>query len=259
MFFSWFNIANIKLLFLNIVIFCIPMLVMGQTFEENSSTEKSESSFRITVSTQLLMQRSPEVKTNTSGFPNKEELFYQNPAFGVNLDWQKWSFVALSSRITYYSSSASHFEDRSGAMIGFPGLYDDNYDFSMFLIEPGLKISIPFKNLEMFWSGGPTFGLGSLKVETKVTPVQYENGEPILRHEDISTINNKDNRRGIGFYFSTGISFPLSSSFRLQGEIGYRKLNLGEFEVHTGTFRFNELNYQLDSFIPSLGITYMIN
>lgn len=258
MFFSWFSMTGIKLFFWNIVIVCIPMLVVGQTIEENPSTEDLESSLRVTVSTQLLMQRSPQIETNTSGFSNEEELFYQNPAFGINLDWYKWSFVALSSRITYYSGSASHFEDRSSAIIGFPGLYNDNYDFRLFLIEPGLKISIPFKKVEVFWSGGSTFGFGSVKVETQTTPVRYENGEPIPRHEDTNTINNEENRRGIGFYFSTGISFPLSSSIRLQGEIGYRKLNLGEFEVNTGPFRLSELNYQLDSFTPSLGITYMI-
>jgi hypothetical protein len=258
MLFSCFSMIDIKLLVGTIVIVCTPMLGMGQAVEGNSSSEDLRSSFRVTVSTQLLMQRSTEIQSNTSGFSNQEELFYQNPVFGMSLDWYGWPYVALSPGISYYNGSATHFEDRSGAMIGFPGLYDDNYDFRLFLLEPGLKLSLPFKHAEVFWNGGPTIGFGSVKVETQVTPVRYENGEAIPRHEDTNTINNEENRRGIGFYFSTGISLPLSSSFRLQGEIGYRSLNLGDLEINTGSFRFSELNYQLDSFTPGLGITYMI-
>jgi len=257
MMFSCFYSTSVKNLLLASVIVCIPTFGMGQAIENNYSTEL-ESSLRLTVSTQFLMQRPSETQSNTFRFSNQEEMFYQNPVFGISLDWYKWSFIALSPSISYYSGSASHFEDRSGAMIGFPGLYDDNYDFRLFLVEPGLKLSIPFKNVEVFWSGGPTIGFGSLNVETQVTPVRYDNGEAIPRHEDTNTINNEENRRGIGFYLSTGISFPLSSSFRLQGEIGYRGLNLGELEIQTGSFRFSELNYQLDSFTPTLGITYMI-
>jgi len=252
-----FYLTRIKKYLWASVIVCIPALGMGQPVEENNSTGL-ESSFRLTISTQLLMQRSSENQSNTSGFSNQEELFYQNPIAGINLDWYKWPFVALSPRISYYSGSASHSEDRSGAMIGFPGLYEDNYGFSLFLMEPGLRISIPFKNVEAFWSGGSTFGFGSVKVETQVTPVRYENGEAIPRYEETNTINNEGSRRGIGFYFSTGVSLPLSSSFRLQGEIGYRRLNLGEFEFQAGSFRFSELNYQLNSFSPSLGVTYII-
>jgi hypothetical protein len=233
------------------------MLGMGQTIQENRSTEDLKSSFRVTISTQLLMQRSPEIQSNTSGFSNQEELFYQNPVFGISLDWYGWSYVALNPRISYYTGSASHFEDRSFVQIGIPGLYEDTYDFRLLLLEPGLKISIPFKNVEVFWNGGSTIGFGSVKLEEQITPIRYENGEAIPRNEDMYIENDKENRRDIGFYFSTGISIPISSSFRLQAEIGYRSLNLEEFD-NPANAKLNSLHYQLDSFTPSLGITYIL-
>lgn len=256
MLFSYFNMTSIMQHLLIYVIVCIPMLGIGQTIEGNYSTDL-ESSFRVTVSTQLLMQRSPEIQSNTSGFSNQEELFYQNPIFGISLDWYGWAYVALNPRILYYTGSATHFVDRSYAMIGIPGLHEDTYDFRLILLEPGLKISIPFDHFEMFLNGGPSIGFGSVKLEEQITRVRFENGEMIPRDEEPYTTTEKENRRKFGYYLSTGISIPISSSFRLQGEIGYRSLKLGEFD-NSANAKMNSLNYQLDSFTPSLGITYMI-
>lgn len=251
-----FSLTGINPLFVAIIIVFIPMLGMGQSNSEKHSTDLG-SSFRITVSTQFLIQRSPEIQSNTVGFTNQEELFYQRPIFGINLEWYGWSYVALNPRISFYSGSASHFEDRSFVQIGIPGLYEDIYNFKLLLLEPGLKISLPFKNVEVFWNGGLTFGFGTVTLEEQIIPVRYENGEAIPRHEDTFVQNDEENRRSIGFYFSTGISLPISSSFRLQCEIGYRRLDLEEFDSPTN-FKMNSLNYQLDSLTPSLGITYMI-
>lgn len=255
--FSYCILIRLKQYFLAFIIACIPIFGMAQDNTENRA-ENLKSSFRVTVSTQLLMQRSLENPPNSPVFEGQDELFYQNPVFGINLDWYGWANVALHSRISYYSGSASHFEDRTGIVIGMPGLYEDNYHFNLLLLEPGVKVTLPFNNFEVFWNGGPTFGFGSVNLEVQITPVQYENGESEPRHEDTYKINQEKDRRDIGFYFSTGISLPISSSFRLQGEIGYRNLNLEEIEVSAGYFRFSTLNYQLDSFTPTLGITYII-
>ncbi len=253
---SNFGLSGINQLFLAFIILFVPMRGMGQTDFEKHPTDLYLS-FRVTVSTQLLIQRPPEIQSNTSEFINQKELFYQSPIYGINLEWYGWSYVALNPRISYYRGSDSHFEDRSYVQIGIPGLHEDIYDFRLLLLEPGLKISLPFKNIEVFWNGGPTFGFGMVKLEEQITPVRYENGETIPRHEDTSIQNDEESRRSIGFYFSTGISLPISSSFRLQGEIGYRRLDLEEFDSPT-SFKLRSLDYKLDSFTPSLGITYVI-
>lgn len=249
-------LIRIKLSILAFIFTLIPLLGMAQG--SAGEVENLKSSLRISFSTQLLMQRSSESLSNSTLFADQDKLFFQNPVFGINLDWYGWANVALNSRISYYSGSASHFEERTGIVIGIPGLYEDNYDFRLLLLEPGLKLSLPFKNFEVFWTGGPTFGFGSVKLEVQVTPVRYENGEAIPRHDDTHKMNQEENRRNIGFNFSTGFSLPISSSFRFQGEIGYRNLGLEEFEIQAGQIRFNRLNYQLDSFTPTLGITYII-
>lgn len=232
------------------------MRIIGQSNSEHHSTDLV-SSFRVTVSTQFLLQRSTEIQSNSAADINQEELFYQKPLFGINLEWYGWSYVALNPRVSYYRDSASNFEDRRFTMIGIPGLYDDTYDFRLLLLEPGLKVSLPFNNVEVFWSAGLTFGFGNVKLEEQLIPVRIENGEAVPRHEDVYITTDEESRSGVGFYFSTGISLPISSSFRLQGEIGYRNLDLNEFDDPTNA-KMNSLKYQLDSFTPSLGITYMI-
>jgi len=253
---SNFGLNGIKQFFLAVIIVFIPLQGMGQINGENHSTSL-ESSFRVTVTSQLFIQRSPEIQNNTSGVVNQEDLFYQRPIFGINLEWYGWSYTALNPRISYYRGSDSHFEDRSFAWIGIPGLHEDTYDFRLLLLEPGLKISLPFSNVEVFWTAGPTFGFGTVKLEEQITPVRHENGEAIPRYEDVFISTDEERRSGVGFYFSTGVTLPISSSFRLQGEIGYRRLDLKEFDSPTNA-KFDALNYQLDSFTPSLGITYII-
>lgn len=151
---------RLKKSLLAFIIACIPIFGMAQDKTENRA-ENLKSSFRVSVSTQLLLQRSVENPSNLPVFEGQDELFYQNPVFGVNLDWYGWSYVALNPRISYYRGSASHFEDKTGVVIGIPGLYEDNYNFNLLLLEPGIKLTLPFKNFEVFWSGGPTFGFGS--------------------------------------------------------------------------------------------------
>ncbi len=238
------------------LLYCIPMPGMGQNADNNRS-KSLLSDFRITVSTQLIMQRSTDIQSNNTGFSNQEDLFFKNPVFGINLEWYGWDYVALSPRFSYYNGSATHFEDRRYAMIGIPGIHEDMYNFRLFLVEPGLKISIPFNHFELFLNGGPSIGFGSVKLEEQITRFRFDNGEMIPRDEEPYSKVEKENRREFGFYFSTGISLPISSSFRLQGEIGYRSLKLGDFD-NPANAKINSLNYQLDSFTPSLGITYMI-
>lgn len=250
-------LIRIKLFILAFIFTLIPLLGMAQG--NVGEVEHLKSSLRISFSTQLLMQRSSESLSNSALFADQDKLFYRNPAFGLNLDWHGWSNIALNARISYYSGSASHFEERTGIIFGLPGLFDDNYDFRLVLLEPGLKLTLPFKNFEVFWTGGPTFGFGSLNLEVQVTPFRYENDEAIPRHDDTFKMNHEGNRRNIGYYFSTGFSLPISTSFRFQGEIGYRNLDLEEFEIFQGGInRFSRLNYHLDSFTPTLSITYVI-
>src|SRR5690554_2453630 len=149
-----FTMIRFKLSVLVFILTFIPILGMTQYSTENES-KNLKSSIRISASTQLLLQRNSDNFSNSPVFADQNKLFFHNPVYGINLEWYGWANIALNPRISYSSDSASESLNLSGIVIGDPGFYKDNYDFSLLLFEPGLKLTLPFKSLEIFWAGGP--------------------------------------------------------------------------------------------------------
>lgn len=119
----------------------------------------------------------------------------------------------------------------------------------LFLPSLGIQYHVFSRRFDYFWGVGSALGLGNFQIKEMII-----NRGPATAI--VSDLKSSFVAYGFGYFFNTGFSYQLSRVFYSVFEVGYRKMETGEFQRGDEYFYVDDLNFDFSGPYISAGIAF---
>lgn len=226
-------------------IFLLPCIVQSQSSDFFSRTH-------FTINTYFLDQKTGPLDNELRDeFQNK--LFYSNPYFGVELEYQLFQQISAGIGLNFSRSQVYRNESITYIVAPPPGTISNfysTYNFNNLLIEPKIAAKTSFYGAEFYWSAGPVFSIAVLNSNTDWAT--YDEPEIIVESNQ-----SRSSYFNTGVQGATGFNYFFKKNLGLNLEIGYKYFPENKI-THFSKHLDSTITYphQINSFYQSLGIIF---
>lgn len=183
----------------------------------------------------------------------QNDLFYQNPFFGVQMNYTLTDHLSLLARLAYTTSQASRNYDILFVTSPPPDVvtnFRSNYHFHNISLEPEAQLFFKVQEMRFFWSAGPVFSTAFLTTDldgaTHSNPSQFSD----YKHARSTSF-------GLGARAATGVQYFLSPHIGFGAELGYKYLRHNSLHtVNESSGNNLPLHYELNTHILKFGIVF---